>query len=265
MDYDGRALAAQNNWWGQASGPDTDTPDVGIAPQIYYGAPINDGLVGHWAFDTEWTTNTTVYDRSGQGNDGTLNGGLSLADQVAGQNGEALDFDGVNDQVDVAIAPLALAELTIVNFSNLRNQNSAHNSIITTDDFRYQFGVYNPPGDTNPEQRIDQIGSASSAGGGQINFDQWYQTSMVYNGANISLLLDAAANGSTASVGVSNINSLRFGRDGLSGIGAADPYAGSLDDIRIYSRALDPSEISELHRMNTTSSVSTSGFLSSAP
>ena len=82
---------------------------------------------------------------------------------------------------------------------------------------------------------------------------------------NLSLLLDANANGFGASVGASNINSIRFGRDGLSGIGSADPYAGNLDEIRIYSRALDASEISELYRMNTSSTVNTSGFLSASP
>ncbi len=71
-----RSILMSEFWVPFAQVPDTDTPDIGIAPQIYYGAPINDGLVGHWTFDTEWTTNTTAYDRSGQGNDGTLNNGL---------------------------------------------------------------------------------------------------------------------------------------------------------------------------------------------
>lgn len=38
-----------------------------------------------------------------------------------------------------------------------------------------------------------------------------------------------------------------------------------IDDTRIYNRALDPTEISELYRMDTSSTVNTSNFLAAAP
>ena len=101
VDYDGRTLSARNNWWGFATGPDLDDPSDGFRPQIYYGAPIEDSLAGNWTFDSEWTTNTTAYDRSANANNGTLLGGLSLADQVTGQYGEALNFDGINDTIRI--------------------------------------------------------------------------------------------------------------------------------------------------------------------
>ncbi len=65
LDTDGAALSAENNWWGQAGGPS--------ATEIYEGAPIDTGLVGNWTFDEG--SGTTAYDRSGNGNNGTLTNG----------------------------------------------------------------------------------------------------------------------------------------------------------------------------------------------
>ena len=48
-------------------------------------------------------------------------------------------------------------------------------------------------------------------------------------------------------------------------LAGSDWYQGSLDEVRIYSRVLSASEISELYRMDTTSTVNTTGFLSAAP
>ena len=46
-------------------------------------------LVGHWKFDEG--SGTTAFDSSGNGNDGTLNGG---AQWVEGQLGGAIQFNG---------------------------------------------------------------------------------------------------------------------------------------------------------------------------
>ncbi|MCD8493926.1 MAG: hypothetical protein LRY39_00560 [Alphaproteobacteria bacterium] len=100
IDLDGGTLAAQNNWWGQASGEYQSAPSGGLKPQIYYGAPIDDGLVGHWTFDSEWLDATTAYDRSGNNNNGIMQGGLSAAAAVSENKRQALVFDG-NDRVDI--------------------------------------------------------------------------------------------------------------------------------------------------------------------
>jgi regulation of enolase protein 1 (concanavalin A-like superfamily) len=55
----------------------------------------NTGLVGYWKFDEG--IGATAYDSSGNGNDGTING----ASWVEGRLGGALEFDGVDDYVEV--------------------------------------------------------------------------------------------------------------------------------------------------------------------
>jgi len=42
-------------------------------------------------------------------------------------------------------------------------------------------------------------------------------------------------------------------------------FDGSIDDVRIYNRGLSSNEVSELDRMNATSSVVTTGALSGTP
>jgi hypothetical protein len=57
--------------------------------------PLNRGLVAYWEFDEG--SGTVLGDSSGHGYDGTING----ATWTTGHTGDALDFDGVNDYVDL--------------------------------------------------------------------------------------------------------------------------------------------------------------------
>ena len=59
-----------------------------------------DGLVLHLSFDESNIAGDTVKDLSEEGNDGTINGG---AKTVAGKHGEALEFDGKDDFVEVPL------------------------------------------------------------------------------------------------------------------------------------------------------------------
>ncbi|NCC23337.1 MAG: LamG domain-containing protein, partial [Alphaproteobacteria bacterium] len=62
------------------------------------------GLVGHWTLDE--TSGTTAFDASGNGNDGTMQGGLDAGnDSVAGQVGTATEFDGTDDYINIGNLP----------------------------------------------------------------------------------------------------------------------------------------------------------------
>src|SRR5262249_1397035 len=60
---------------------------------------LTNGLVGLWSFDQADIAGTTAYDRSGQGNNGTLTNGPT---RVGGKIGQGLGFDGSDDYVGVA-------------------------------------------------------------------------------------------------------------------------------------------------------------------
>lgn len=283
IDYDGRTLAAMNNWWGQASGPDTDTPDIGIAPQIYYGAPINDGLVGHWTFDAEWTTNTTAYDRSGQGNNGTLQGGLSLADMTSASYRQGLSFDGNNDKIVIAHDP----DFETENFTSLTyftllsdpNTNASNNwrsflnmgstsasstgwDIVLEQHRGLQFDLGNS-GVTVRSGGINvglAIGTPIAVG---FSFDDTTKDREIYiDGASFLKTNLPAVNyapNTSANFGISaGVNA------GPTPNGAG--YVNGLyDEVRIYNRAITAPEVAELYRMNTSSVVNTGSFLTTAP
>jgi hypothetical protein len=59
---------------------------------------LGSGLVGFWSFDGKDMAGVTSYDRSGNGNNGTLTNSPA---RTAGKIGQALRFDGVNDLVSV--------------------------------------------------------------------------------------------------------------------------------------------------------------------
>src|SRR3989344_176746 len=64
------------------------------------------GLVGYWTFDgadTPWTSTTaaTTLDTSGQNNTGTLTNMSQSTSVTPGKLGQALNFDGSNDYINM--------------------------------------------------------------------------------------------------------------------------------------------------------------------
>ena len=57
---------------------------------------LQNGLVGYWRFDEG--SGSIAYDYSGNGNNGTLINGPTWVDGILGK---ALEFDGVNDYVNI--------------------------------------------------------------------------------------------------------------------------------------------------------------------
>src|SRR3989338_5345117 len=66
---------------------------------------LQEGLVGFWSFDgpdmSQSTNNVWALDRSGQGNNGQLTNMATSSARKIGKIGQALDFDGVDDYVNV--------------------------------------------------------------------------------------------------------------------------------------------------------------------
>ena len=82
-------------------------------------AVLDASLVGHWTFDANDISGTTAYDRSGQGNNGTLTNGPT---QTTGQVGGALNFDGVDDYG--VVPSYNLSGTNVVTISMWRKINS---------------------------------------------------------------------------------------------------------------------------------------------
>lgn len=202
------------------------------------------GLVGYWKFDA--SSGTAVADSSGNGNHGTMNNMDSSSDWVAGRFGNGLDFDGVDDFVNVG-NPATLNDLytrTICAWVYPRPGG--------TGTYKQVVFKYDNAGQTGWDMYYS--GSAQSQGGvgyiepsGQVTNNQWQHFCVTSDGVN----LEGYKNGVNTtpggqdpwgSAGSDSAYPLTFGGT----IYGNDPFNGVLDEIRIYNRVLTLEEIQTL-------------------
>jgi len=216
---------------------------------------LNRGLVGHW--DMEEGSGQTVYDKSGNGNNGTLGSNTAVAadDPVfapghdsSGENGTGLEFDGVDDKVPINDPILGSTAMTVCAWakksaysqfqglvSDYNNWNGSRNFILG----------YETPADTLRFYVGDGANTdfISSSGFTQ---DVWHFVCGVFRGGTeLSLYIDN--NKATKSTTITNIGSGQSPVSNIGGYAYAPSFDGSIDDVRIYNRALSDDEIRQLY------------------
>ncbi|MBI3958359.1 MAG: VWA domain-containing protein [Chloroflexi bacterium] len=180
---------------------------------------------------------TTFADSSGQNNNGSCAGNACPVAGVAGKDGQALQFDGVNDGVRVNLnGPDGLYTLAAwVKFTGTWRD---WNTIL-------EFGSSEDP----------WFGARSEAGqlalynfyGGAVPVGQWVHVAYTYAGAGQAARSRLYINGKLVQKTDSDPHGK--GGQGLS-IGMEPdgnfPWQGLIDDLRIYNRALNEAEIGAL-------------------
>ncbi|MCP6719929.1 MAG: prepilin-type N-terminal cleavage/methylation domain-containing protein [Patescibacteria group bacterium] len=216
------------------------------------GDDISSGLVGHWKFDEATSTaSTTTYDASGNSNNGTLVGGTSRATSTC-QVSHCLDFDGVNDGVDVGDPSSGVLDFGSNDFTLSAWVYSANvsgwawilakdNSAVDTTGWRFGINAANP-GRLIFRDRLtpqnDTIGNTS------LGLNQWYYVAAVRSGTTMMVYLNGVTDGSgTVDGSFDDSNNFRVGRSDFS----VDMWQGLIDDVRVYNRALSADEINRLY------------------
>ena len=222
----------------------------------------NSGLVGYWNFE-EGTGNSRTFDRSGNGNTGTLTSMDPLTDWVNGatSTGQALDFDGNNDYVSVGDS----VNLDIVGSITVATWVRANSFGVGGDEERLVFKGTGPSngniytlgiGDSKAMFSLHlaifsgsncQGSSPCIAGNTTLATNRWYYLVGTYDGTVIRIYVDGRLDGSqnAVSTGTADANAVLFGArsDGQ------DTLTGSLDEVRIYNRALTSSEVERLYKL----------------
>ncbi len=220
------------------------------------GGVSSDGLVGYWSFDGSDISGTTVYDRSGQGNNGTLTNGPTPA---LGKLGQGMSFDDTNDYVNIGnISALKPAFPFSVSFWSKRTIGSG--VVFSTgpanmgaSGYRgwmiYDGGDFRG-GDGSGVGIGDRFGRNVLVNPG-IDGIWHYKTIVVTSSTNINLYLDGELNNGAYTNGTAS--SLGYGSDRVL-IGASDDggtpenfFGGFVDEVRVYNRALSANEISGLY------------------
>lgn len=215
----------------------------------FLAAPKN-GLVGYWSF--EEGTGTKVGDMSGNGNTGTWNGaGSHWADGKFGKGG---DFNGSGDYVDAG-NPLSLqlgntGSISLwLKFSYIIS--SPAGAVISKDEGVNDRNGYMIWIETSTGKILAEIADDDGADVIEpqqpLNDNKWHYVVFTWDGSFLHFYIDnvsAATPYPQSLTPITNVYNLHIGK-----IASVDNYYfnGIIDEVRIYNRDLDQSEITALY------------------
>ena len=202
-------------------------------------APTPSGLVAAYGF--EELTGTATTDSSGSGSTGTISG---AARTVAGKYGRALSFDGVNDLVTVADAPgLDLSTGMTLEAWVRPTANTGWRTVVTKEQVgNIVYGLFSNS-DTARPSGIVSVGPAQdiARGPSALVLSSWTHLATTYDGAVLRLYVNGSLVVSRNVSGAMPNSSqpLQIGGNNVW----AEWFAGSIDEVRVYNRALTAAEI----------------------
>ena len=223
------------------------------------GSGADAGLLGLWTFDSPTVSNGSVSDMSGNSNTAQLNGSPSI---VAGQISQAVYLNGTNQYVSTA-QPFNANLSTNFTLSAWVNMTSMSPTGVTpiVQVGQCASGGMGTAGETavglNLRSGVAELYRYDGALETKLDFPwtpsmgTWTHILIVDNAGTVSLYANGAQVGSSQSTATSfgAISlPLQIGKWQFSGsCGTTAFFSGSIDDVRVYSRALSSSDVSALY------------------
>ncbi len=209
---------------------------------------MTEGLVGLWTFDGTDVAGVTAYDRSGQGNNGTLTANPT---RIIGRIGQALSFNGVDNYVNVPTASsLNIAtDITMSAWVIRRTTGTDVDVIVKTNGTTFDYSLYLLSGSDNIALfSNDGTPTNVSGTGNALTANKWHHIVAKRSGSDVSFFIDGNAAGTGTMSGSFTANSFPV-LVGSSNSGAGSFCDCVIDDVRLYSRALSTDEIKRLYNM----------------
>jgi len=196
---------------------------------------------------------TTLFDLSGNGNNGTLTSGPTFSTQ----NNGAIQVDGSKNIAITGMPTTNNYTLCIwsLNLGPTAFANVGHRTYACTDNFRFQWD----DSSSTTVARGPFVDFVSSAGNYTPSnftsqtpsdlFNKWNLTSMTSDGSTTTIYFNDTQGSSTTSARVFSTNgAMTIGTDNLSGIGGADSFnrdGGNcfFGPVYVYNKALSNNEI----------------------
>ena len=196
-------------------------------------SPISVGLVASYSFEN------SVEDNSGLSNDGIVNGPTF----DSGRTGLGANFDGINDYISSPTVTLPTGSVMTVSawIYPTQQTDSTYNGIVswgprtcTANNFLLSLQKNGRP------SMASWCNDFVPATGPTVNFNEWNYIAAVLNGNSITLYVNNESVSGTLT-SVPNVQSMKLA------IGSTDypgrHFNGSIDEVKIWNRALSPQEI----------------------
>ncbi len=246
---------------------------------IIYAQPVfaagQGGLAGYWKLD-ETTAGSTAIDSSGMGNNLTPSGSPQPSTNVPAAirfpDSRSLAFNGSNTLdmanpvgVNYGTSPRSLSAWiypTAAPSSSTTAVPAAYGQCVyngVSTNLGMEFGFYL---DSSMDLHFWGCGSNYDFNTNQtIPLDQWSNVVVTYNGSTVIVYLNGVLIASQARTMVSQGSSTPQVEIGSASLmdGTPDYFTGNVDDVRIYTRALSPTEVSELAHTGNTAATWTGG------
>ena len=203
----------------------------------------------------------TITDKSGKGNTGTLTNMGRATSTVAGKIGQALKFNGTSSYIE---SPDSLSldptTITISAWIKVTGKPSTYYSPIVAKQNTNTNQGYWLDLSTN-SKFIFMVGNASTyysinnINATSLTSNKWYQVVTTYDGSIIKAYLNGALASTTPfadGMTVPTNRNLRIGTDmaGSNGTNFDGYFPGSIDDVRVYNRALSATEVQQLYNQS---------------
>ena len=200
--------------------------------------PIPTGLVGAWGFDE--ASGTTATDASPTANAGTISGALR---STTGRFGGALSFDGVDDRVTVPdVAALDLTNgMTLEAWVNPTATAGWRTVLLKERPGNLVYALYGSSDSGRPSAHVQTPLESDTRGTAALAANTWTHLASTYDGTTLRLFVNGVQVSSRA---VSGSMAASAGVLGIGGNGVwAEWFAGLIDEVRVYDRALTAAEI----------------------
>jgi hypothetical protein len=198
---------------------------------------LQKGLVGHWTMAQDSLKGSLLADKTPYENDGTIYGATFTTDRK-GKANSAMSFDGVNDYIDCGNDDsLNITEAITISYWVKYISGGELGLAKNWNEWRFMKGytlsIYNTIGGNYSNWNVSFIPVVGT----------WYHLTYSYDGSNQKFFLNGELKNTNSRTG-SLLSSAKLY---LGAYPSGNSFTGSIDDVRVYNRALSAEEIAFLY------------------
>ena len=211
------------------------------------GFVSSEGLVMYLPFDGD------MKDKSGYGNNGSCIGNNCPLTSV-GKFGSSYSYDGIDDNVNVGnnvlLNPQDISAFSWVKFDSIDPSSTQNYVLSNSRDCCGSYKGYEIRIISN-KLFVRLWNSAADSISGNIDIlpNTWYYLGFTYNKTNIILYVNGQIDKSySSSIGIGSPASYNLAIGGMGMDPVTYNLDGTIDDVRIYNRSLNPQEVYYLYK-----------------